>query len=125
MGIFLGASFANITTFIENSIKSNSKLDEAIKELPLSKMKALKKTYVLISAAWKHNKIAFLNICIVMLIIEFAFIVVVIVSAQAAIASPFLKTPKSTQESSTMKSSPSTSASKVESNQTNPPSKQR
>lgn len=91
LSIFFGALIANTSLFLDNSITSNKKLDRIIKKISFLKLRPVRKTRVHICAAWRHNKPAFLQIILVMGIIEFAFITVFVFAAQSAIASPLVQ----------------------------------
>ncbi|MBR0566902.1 hypothetical protein J5J83_12335 [Azoarcus sp. L1K30] len=89
--VFFGAAIANLGIFVDASITSTPALDEKKKEIKASSAKALKKTWLLICAAWKHNKVSVLNLFLVMAICEIALVAVFIIAIQGAISSPFVR----------------------------------
>ena len=90
LGVFLGATMANIGLFIDTAITSNSSLDAEVELIKSQNIKALRRTGHLICAAWKHNKPAFFQILLVMAIAEAGLLAVFIIAFQGAAASPFV-----------------------------------
>lgn len=89
--VFFGASMANITTFIDSAITSNESLNKEIEAIKGQNLKALRRTWNLICAAWKHNKSAFFQLVLALVVAEASFVAVFILAIQGAIASPFLQ----------------------------------
>lgn len=89
--VFLGSAMANVGIFIDSAVTSSPELDERTEEIRSTDVSSWKRTWLLICAAWKHNKSAFFQIILAMVICEVAFVVVYIVAVQGAIASPFFK----------------------------------
>ena len=88
--IFFGAAIANMSMFIDAALTSNEKLDSAVAAIKMKGLKSFHLTWALLRAAWKHNKAAFFQLTLSMLIAEFAFVAVFAVSIQGALASPLL-----------------------------------
>lgn len=89
--IFFGAVIANMTMFIEAAIVSNEKLDGEVAAIKAKGLKSLKLTWALLCAAWKHNKSAFFQLALTLIIIEIAFVIVFVISIQGALVSPIFK----------------------------------
>lgn len=89
--IFFGAALANMTMFIDAVITSNEKLDSEVTAIKAKGLKSVQLTRALLSAAWKHNKTAFVQTLLSLLIVQIAFVGVFIVAIQGAAASPLLR----------------------------------
>lgn len=87
--VFLGATFANLSLFIDAAITSNVALDQRVEAIKQEHLKAWKRTAKLICAAWKHNKPAFFQLFLVVIIVEVALVAVLMAAIQGAVASPF------------------------------------
>jgi hypothetical protein len=63
MVIFFGSFIANITLFLDSAITSTENLDKQVEMIANQKINSLKKSWLLIKAAWKFNKPVFLKLC--------------------------------------------------------------
>ena len=90
LGVFFGATIANMGLFIDTAITSSPSLDKQVEDIKKQDIKALRRTWNLICAAWKYNKPAFLQLLLVLVIAETALAAVLIVAIQGAVASPFV-----------------------------------
>jgi hypothetical protein len=89
--IFFGATMANVTLFVDAAITSNEKLDMEVSEIKAKGLKSHRLTWALLCAAWEHNKPAFFQLAMSLLIAEFAFVAVFVIAIQGALASPLLQ----------------------------------
>lgn len=89
--IFFGAAIANMSMFIESALTSTERLKTETEAIEKKGLKGLVLIWALLCTAWKHNKLAFFQLALSLLIIEFAFVAVFVVSIHGALASPFLK----------------------------------
>jgi len=88
--IFFGAALANMTMFIDAVITSNAKLDSEVAAIKKKGLKPMRLTLALLGAAWQHNRTAFAQTLLSLLVVEIAFVGVFIVALQGAMASPLL-----------------------------------
>lgn len=88
--IFIGATIANMTTFVEAALESNEELDKEVAAIRARNLKPYRLTTALLFAALKHNKPAFAKVTLSVIIAEFALVAVFITAIQGAIASPLL-----------------------------------
>ncbi|MBC3953644.1 MULTISPECIES: hypothetical protein [Pseudomonas] len=88
--VFIGACLANMSLFIESAVSSPAELKERLKTITREEPHFFKRQKKLARATWQDNKSGYLEVILVLLISQIAFIAVVVVAAQAALSSTFL-----------------------------------
>ncbi|MBX8517961.1 hypothetical protein [Pseudomonas cichorii] len=88
--VFAGAFLANMTQFIEAALTTPDELKPITDEITLQEIKFWPRIWKLTAAAWKHNKLGFLEVVLVLIITYIAFFAVTFVAIQGAVNSSFL-----------------------------------
>ncbi|CAM3124020.1 hypothetical protein BZK31_16725 [Pseudomonas floridensis] len=85
--VFIGACLANITLFIESALVSPARLKKLTDRITRLHPGFFRRIKLNARATWRHNKSGYLEVFLVLLISQTAFIAVVVVAARAALDS--------------------------------------
>ncbi|MCE1241045.1 MAG: hypothetical protein LWW83_14090 [Azonexaceae bacterium] len=85
--VFLGATIANISQFIDAVAASTPEMCEASKAIKARWPAGPRQSCELLVASWKHNKPAMLNFLVAMIVAETALVLVFLAAYQGGVAS--------------------------------------